>query len=189
MPLLSSSLTRIRLSRVQPYLGKRILDLGCGHGELLDYLPEGVEGVVLADRSTERQSCVEAKMRLSSCPSEFTILDVEGGLWNWSESSFDTVVMAALLEHLQRPGPVLRRVHGSLTTGGRLVLTTPTPLGGLVHRFTSRLGLTYREAAEEHVGFFDLAGLESLITSVGFRIERLERFLLGLNQLAVARKP
>jgi SAM-dependent methyltransferase len=43
--------------------------------------------------------------------------------------SFDTIVCAEIIEHLERPYDFLRDLHGLLSTGGRLILTTPNPLG------------------------------------------------------------
>ena len=102
--------------------------------------------------------------------------------------SFDTVVMAALLEHLKTPRKALEEARRLLRSRGSLVLTTPTALGGKLHAWGSHLGLTYREAAEEHEGFFDYSGLKQLLSEGGFTCERYERFLLGMNQLVVARK-
>jgi ubiquinone/menaquinone biosynthesis C-methylase UbiE len=96
--------------------------------------------------------------------------------------------MAALLERLKIPGAALREVRRLLKPGGSLVLTTPTPLGGRLHAWGSYLGLTYREAADEHEGFFDHEALKRLLNDEGFAYELYERFLLGMNQLAVARK-
>jgi ubiquinone/menaquinone biosynthesis C-methylase UbiE len=98
------------------------------------------------------------------------------------------VVMAALLEHLKTPRAALGEAQRLLKPGGSLVLTTPTPLGGRLHAWGSHLGLTYREAADEHEGFFDHVGLKHLLNGVGFSCECYERFLLGMNQLVVARK-
>ena len=188
MPLLSNYLTQSRLSQVQKFLGKRILDVGCGHGELLDFFPPQVESVVFLDRSSERLPRLKARLSASQIQGEFLQGDIAKQVIHLEPNSFDTVVMAALLEHLKSPDWAMKQVHSVLKPGGRLVITTPTPLGGKLHRLGSYLGLTHREAAEEHERFFDFRGLKLLFERHGFRLDRYERFLAGLNQLAVGRK-
>lgn len=42
---------------------------------------------------------------------------------------FDTIVCGELVEHLENPYQFLRDIHDLLSTDGRLILTTPNPLG------------------------------------------------------------
>jgi 2-polyprenyl-3-methyl-5-hydroxy-6-metoxy-1,4-benzoquinol methylase len=189
MPLLSRFLTHARLSRVAKHLSGNVLDAGCGYGELLDYLPACVRSVTLLDRSPERLPRVNTRLSRGTVEARFVLGDIAVGEIALPPASFDTVVMAALLEHLKTPSAALREARRLLEPGGSLVLTTPTPLGGRLHAWGSRLGLTYREAAEEHAGFFEHEGLRFLLNEEGFTLEVYERFLMGMNQLVVARKP
>ena len=188
MPLLSRFLTHARLSRVAKHLSGEVLDAGCGYGELLDYLPACVHSITLLDRSPKRLSKLQTRLEGGTADARFVLGDIAAGEIALPPASFDTVVMAALLEHLKTPGAALRETRRLLKPGGSLVLTTPTPLGGKVHAWGSHLGLTYREAAEEHEGFFDSVTLKRLLNAAGFTLELYETFLLGMNQLVVARK-
>ncbi len=188
MPLLSKWLTRTRLSRIRDHLGKRVLDVGCGQGELLDFLPPGVERVVLLDRRPERQKKIAERLSDHEVEAKFLVGDVEQGELDFPPGSFDTIVMAALIEHLRTPSAALACVHKLLSTEGKLVLTTPSPLGGRLHWVASYLGLVYAEAAQEHERFYDFPSLARLLDQSGFLVEHFERFLFGLNQLVVARK-
>ena len=188
MPLLSRFLTCARLSRVAKHLEGEVLDAGCGYGELLDYLPTPVQAVTLLDRSPERLPRLQTRLARGTVNAKFLLGDIAIGEIALPDASFDTVVMAALLEHLKIPGAALREARRLLKPGGSLVLTTPTPLGGRLHAWGSRLGLTYREAADEHEGFFDYEGLRFLLREEGFTLEVYQRFLMGMNQLVVARK-
>jgi len=189
MPLLSRFLTHARLSRVSKHLSGKVLDAGCGYGELLDYLPAHVHSVTLLDRSPERLPRLQTRLSRGTVKAEFLLGDIAAGETALPSASFDTVVMAALLEHLKIPGAALRETRRLLKLGGSLVLTTPTPLGGRFHAWGSHLGLTYREAADEHEGFFDGEALEQLLNASGLEFELYELFLMGMNQLVVARKP
>jgi 2-polyprenyl-3-methyl-5-hydroxy-6-metoxy-1,4-benzoquinol methylase len=188
MPLLSKYLTRSRLSQVQKFVGKRVLDVGSGYGELLDFLPLGVESVVFLDRNAERLPKLKARLSGSTLQGEFLQGDIGEQVIQLAPESFDTIVMAAVLEHLRSPDWALKQAHRLLKPGGRLVITTPTSLGGKLHWLGSLFGLTNREAAEEHERFFNARSLKALLRRNGFNLERYERFLMNLNQLVVARK-
>jgi 2-polyprenyl-3-methyl-5-hydroxy-6-metoxy-1,4-benzoquinol methylase len=186
MPLLSKYLTHARLSRIGPYLGEEILDVGCGYGELLEYLHPTTKRIVLLDRSSERQSEVERRLARTKVTAEFVVEDIGDSEIKLNLPPFDTVVMAALLEHLTSPAIALQNIRNIMKSGAKLVLTTPTPLGGKLHWLGSHLGLVYVEAAEEHVGFHGYSALKSLFQAAGFRIDYYEKFLFGLNQLMIA---
>lgn len=188
MPLLSRFLTRARLVRVARHLSGKVLDLGCGYGELLDYLPARVQSVTLLDRSVERMPRLQARLAARTIEAKFLLGDISDGAIALPPDSFDSVVMAAVLEHLKSPADALRETRRLLKASGRVVLTTPTPLGGRLHGWGSRLGLTHREAAEEHEVFYDRQNLERLFRAEGFSFEHYERFLFGLNQLVIVRK-
>lgn len=185
MPLMSKWLTDARLSRIRPFLEGRVLDLGCGHGELLGYLTPKVTSVLLVDSAPQREERVLRRLKRCPIPARFQVARAESGELN-SDLPYDSIVMAAVLEHLKSPGQTLQSLHSLLARGGKLILTTPTPLGGRLHEIGSHLGLTYPEAAEEHEFFYDRATLERLLRENGFQVQLFRRFLFGLNQLVVA---
>ena len=187
MPLLSNWLTHARLSRVSPHLRGVVLDIGCGHGELLDFLPPQVERVILVDRSPARRQKIDLRRLAARVPAEFVLLDVDQSTVDLRFDKVDTLVMAAILEHLKHPVAVLRQLKKTLKPNGRLIVTTPSPLGGKLHWVGSHLRLTYPEAAEEHEQFYGPEALDSLFDRCGYEIEHRESFIMGLNQLVVAR--
>jgi ubiquinone/menaquinone biosynthesis C-methylase UbiE len=154
----------------------------------LEYLPAGVERIVLLDRSPDRLSELIGRLNNTKVKADFLIESIDQPTLNLNLEPFDTVVMSAVLEHLKFPETALRHVYTFLRPNGRLVLTTPVPVGGKLHRLGSHLGLTYAEAAREHERFYDYTALRLLLKKVGFLLEHYERFLVGLNQLVVARK-
>ena len=174
--------------KVSQHLGTRILDAGCGNGELIDYLPVWVERIVLLDSNPDRWLLIEKKLSNLRPAVQFLVRDINQQQVNLPSGPFDTVVMAALLEHLKLPIHALKNARDVLTDGGRLIMSTPTPFGGKLHKLGSWLGLTCPEAANEHECFYDFRAIKHLMEAHGFTIEFYSRFLLGLNQIWVARK-
>lgn len=162
--------------------------MGCGYGYLIDYLPRSVERLVLIDRSEKRRQLVESRLAGAKAIGQFVHADIEYELFHFEFSPVETVVMAALLEHLKAPETAFKNVYELLQPNGSVVVTTPTWLGGKIHVISSWLGLTNREAAREHQRFYNRQSLTQLMVETGFILEQYERFQLGLNQLAVGRK-
>lgn len=105
--------------------GLRALDLGCGPGfyarELLD---RGAAAVVGADASATmvdlaRRRCPEA--------AEFRVHDLEAPLDWAADGSFDLIVMALVLHHLDDRAGALAEVYRALAPGGRVVVSTHHP--------------------------------------------------------------
>jgi len=54
--------------------------------------------------------------------------DVSGDIPEIRERTFDTIICAELIEHLENPYALLRTLRPLLAEGGRLLLSTPNPL-------------------------------------------------------------
>ena len=188
VPLLTNWLTHRRLLKVSQHLGRRVLDVGCGNGELLDYVPAWVERIVLLDSNPDRWLMIEKKPSSHRPFVQFLVRDINQDKIDLPSDSFDTVVMAAVLEHLKAPSYALKTIRAVLDDDGKLVMSTPTPAGGTLHKLGSYLGLTCPEAANEHQQFYDFPAIKQLMEENGFAIDFYGRFLLGLNQIWVARK-
>ena len=94
-------------------------------------------------------------------------------------------IMLAVFEHLQRPEPLLLQARQVLDTGGRLVLTTPTPFGDIVHRIGGRINLFYSEQIVAHVKIYRRKELFRLAEAAGFSVHHYRRFLYQTNHLLV----
>ena len=102
---------------------------------------------------------------------------------------FDTIVMVAVIEHLERPGFVLSQIPLHLKPGGRLVITTPSPSGDRIHQIGARLGLFSQEAMHEHETIFTRDSLNKLAMANGLELIQYRTFLLGGNQLFIFQVP
>jgi SAM-dependent methyltransferase len=124
----------LRLAADLPLTKLRVLDLGCGRGELLALLRRaGVHNAIGADFSS---AAVEiARQRLAAaCAADVPRAVVCGSIDNgdlFPENRFDVIFMTDVVEHL--PQPVLERglsnVRRWLMPGGRLIIHTFPTLG------------------------------------------------------------
>lgn len=93
------------------------------------------------------------------------------------DQKFDTVGISAVLEHLKNPDHLISQLSQYLKSGGQILLTTPTPLGGVLYTLGVFLGLLYREAQQEHEVFHDKKKLTVLFEKHGLYISYYQRFL------------
>ena len=97
--------------------GSRILDIGCGDGELLDHLARTrkVRGYGLEIDSDKLANCVARGVNVIQA-------DVDYGLRDFSTDSFDYVVLTQTLQALERPDQALTEI---LRVGHRAIVTFP----------------------------------------------------------------
>jgi 2-polyprenyl-3-methyl-5-hydroxy-6-metoxy-1,4-benzoquinol methylase len=181
--LLSPYVQRIRLKKVQEWLtGSKLLDFGCGTGDLVARLPAEIEYVGI---DIDPRSLQVARRRYPGYEFlELPELDAVKTL-----GRFDTIVMAAVLEHLPNPEHHIRFLSKqSMEIGGRLIVTTPHPVAKFVLRPGARLKLLSSAAQEEHKDLVSRSDLERLAHLAELEILVYKRFLCRLNQLVVYRK-
>lgn len=97
--------------------GSRVLDLGCGRGELLSYLTrhKGVQGYGLEIDPHDITACIEAGVNVIE-------QDLDKGLGNFEDDSFDLVLMTQALQAVHRPDVVLEEM---LRIGRETIVTFP----------------------------------------------------------------
>lgn len=103
---------------IRPKEGDRILDIGCGTGRILRYLPEcDYLGADLSEQYIDR-----ARKRVFAGRTRFISSDINEFL-SESKERFDIIIGYGLLHHLNDGEAVamIRRAKDSLLPGGRLV--------------------------------------------------------------------
>ncbi len=150
-----------RLLRLVPR-GGRLLDVGCACGFLLVAARErgfSVQGVELSAWAAEY---ARREFGLSVWQGSLEDAPLEPGTW-------DVVVMADVIEHLDDPRAALAKIHQLLVPGGRVLILTPD-LGSLAARVA---GAHWWGLLDDHYHYFTRSALRRLLETEGFAVQRV----------------
>lgn len=147
----------------------RVLDVGCGAGELTAAIAAcgcEVVGIDVAEEPLRRARARHPDLALHRV--------AEGRAWPFPDASFDVVWSGETIEHVADTGGWLSEVRRVLRSGGALLLSTPA------HGPLTRLGLALSRSRFErrfdpradHLRFYTAHSLRVLLED--FRFERVE---------------
>ncbi len=177
---------RPELEIIQAWItpGSKVLDLGCGDGELLWYLQRhrnvGGLGLEIDDDNIVR--CIERGV-------EVIQINLDEGLREYfDDRSFDFVVMTQALQAMRRPDLLL---DDMLRIGGQAIITFPN-MGHWKSRWQmlwgGRMPVTRALPAQwydtENIHLCTLRDFEALCREQGYR--RLQRTTVDVNHQASA---
>ena len=103
--------------------GKRILEVGCGNGKLLEML-KSMNEVVGVDASTDGIGACVARGIEGHC------IDASSEPMPFADESFDIVICLETIEHMMNPFFALTEMRRVLRHGGRFVCSVPNPIWG-----------------------------------------------------------
>jgi 2-polyprenyl-3-methyl-5-hydroxy-6-metoxy-1,4-benzoquinol methylase len=110
--------------KVKPWLGKSILEVGCGIGNLTGLLLQAGK-VVASDINRHHLQSLDEKFGGHSNLSGVLLWDVQQDLSRNFAVSVDTILCSNVLEHVEDDDAVLSWFFRFLPKGGRLVLLVP----------------------------------------------------------------
>ena len=97
--------------------GSKVLDLGCGNGEILNILSKELEATVLGVEINQNDinQCIQSGLNVIQ-------QNIDEGLNNFGDESFDMVIMSQTIQVLKQPKQALEEVT---RIGSRSIVTIP----------------------------------------------------------------
>lgn len=163
----------------------RVLEFGCATGYMSDVLKNrlgctvtGVEispeAAALAEQHTERVIVGDAER-----------IDYAAEL---AGEEFDVVMFADVLEHLKKPGDVLRRVRPFLAENGVVIASIPNIAHGSVRLALLSGEFRYRDWGlldDTHLRFFTRASIQDLFEETGYVVTHWVRQRLDVGETEI----
>lgn len=150
-------------SKIEPFLGNDILELGSGIGTFSKFLVGKMQKVMLTDINPDHVE--NLKTRFISNPKvdvlEADVLKIDEAV---GDAKFDTVIAINMLEHVEDDVQAIRKFKKVFAVGGRLLLIVPAH-NLLYGVFDKKL---------RHYRRYEKAGLKQLLENEGFCIEKIE---------------
>ena len=156
-------------SQIAPYIGRRILDVGCAIGNITQFYIDR-ELVVGLDVVTEELAV--ARERFADKPFEAHHLDVSSeALLQFRDRNLDTAVCLNVLEHVEDDVHALRNMRDTLQPGSRICLLVPVnkwlygPMDAVDHHFRRyskremNAKLAEANLSIEHQNYFNMLGI------------------------------
>jgi SAM-dependent methyltransferase len=131
--------------KISRLLKGRLLDVGCGIGDMLAFRPNSV-GVDVNKLNID--FCLRRGLEVRPMP--FDVLPFE-------DQSFDSILLDNVLEHIIDPYPLLKEIKRVMRSDGVLVIGVP--------------GLRGQLCDDDHKVYYDEASLISLAEMMGFEID------------------
>ncbi len=155
-----------QLESFRPFLGRRILEIGCGVGGILDLIGsrEAILGVDVDDEVLDY-----ARQRFADRPEvRFALCDLGDASAEARLREFapDTIVCINVLEHVRDDLAALERLERILTPGGHLCLLVPAHFA--LYGSYDRVDGHYRRYSRSHLG--------TLLSHTGLKILQLRYF-------------
>lgn len=152
----------------------RMLDIGAGEGYLLRANTSRFQKLFGMDISKKRIQHLRKDSALRKV--KLSVQNVEEGT-TFQSNWFDTVTLAAVLEHVFDPHAALDEIHRILRVGGELILEVPN-IGWLYPRLSLLFGyfpVTSTDPGFDggHLHYFEIHNLSAILKQHGFSIETI----------------
>jgi len=164
---------------IRPHLraGSRVLEIGCGAGNLLLQATVAGSYPVALDLSMQALTFVRSRLEEAKsgieAPSDFACTQAIGESLPLANESFDCVLMSEVIEHLEAPQISICEAVRVLRPGGRLLITTPNyrSFWPLMEWAVDGLNMAPKMAGEQHISRFYPSSLNRMLVESGLNIE------------------
>ncbi len=144
---------------------KKILDVGCGAGNLLNYLAKKNKNNLLWGVDISKQIIRRAEKNKFSKRETFKVLDA--GKLPFKNNFFDEAYCYEVLEHVDDLNKTLNEIRRVLKNGRKLMVTVPLA-------DSEKILIKYNKDYPKQVGhrrFFSERDIEGTLKDVGFKIK------------------
>jgi SAM-dependent methyltransferase len=150
----------VKLAKQYARSARAILDVGCGQGELLREIAEGIPGAEVHGADLSEQSLVDSRRRNPT----FDLFELNLTHPRFAEqysarlANFDFLVCSEVLEHIPDHELATRHLRDLLSPSGVAIITVP---GGKMSAFDKVIG---------HQRHYTPGKLEQMLSSAGFDV-------------------
>jgi SAM-dependent methyltransferase len=164
---------------IRPHMktGARLLEIGCGSGNLLQQATVGGSYPVALDLAMPSLVFVRSRLQKASsgpdAPRGFACTQAVGEMLPLADGCFDSVLLSEVIEHLKSPEITIGEAARVLRPGGRLLVTTPNyrSFWPVMEWTIDRLNMAPKMAGEQHITRFHPASLRQLLVDASLGIE------------------
>lgn len=164
---------------IRPHLraGSRLLEIGCGAGNLLLQATVAGSYPVALDLSMQALTFVRSRLEEAQsapeAPNGFVCTQAIGESLPFRDNLFDCILLSEVVEHLEAPQISIREAVRVLCPGGRLLVTTPNyrSFWPIMEWAVDRLNMAPKMAGEQHISRFHHASLKKVLIASGLSLE------------------
>lgn len=140
---------------------QKLLEVGCGTGEFLEYLRQDVsiDAVGLDTTVSSYEKCIQKGLTVYNAPLERYILD--------HEEQYDVVVAFHLLEHVENPLELVKDMMRLLTPEGKCILSFPYTDSRKIEKCMT----TANNLPPHHLTFWEFSAIQALAAAVNADLE------------------
>lgn len=159
-------LHKIVLSLLEKEQKGMILDVGCGEGALAYQLDKIDFQVYACD--------ISQNFKLPNIP--WTYWNLNSDSIPYEKDFFDYVACVEVIEHLENPHDLIRKIRWILKDGGKLILTTPNicSISSRIRFLSCGWFSFFGENVTKHVNPLPFWELERILSNNGFVIENIQ---------------
>jgi len=148
----------------------KLLDIGCGSGEIIFFVKDRVSKIYGVDNSRKKLELAKRNGLITKA------FDLNDGKLPYKDFLFEVVTCLDVLEHIKNPVKLSREVYRVLKKNGAFILSTPNirfsgHLFSLIFKGRFPKTSDNKEAYDGgHIHYFAFSDLRSILKKAGFKI-------------------